>query len=705
MIGTLARKRTNLVAVAALLALLAAGLWAALGAQPASAQSSQMTATPGDMEITVTFADAEDAEGDLLAGEKTLRIRPTGGEFSTAPITLTGGNGTHTFEGLTNGVAYRIVLVGHGAADNCGNDGVVVGGSTINGCSLDGVTPVAPNDSSTSDAVALEVFLSDGDGIVAAPAVVEVTILPLDIDGNRYRNSDNSDARSPGASLWITGGGTGLSFDRGIAGVIRAEADGSGQATVYVAPNTLAGVYTITAVSGSLRGEATITVGSPGRAVGTANLTFAKVDPNGAYAPRDDTATEDSPLARAAAAGDAGKVFLRVTALNSLGNLADNHGVAQVTIIAPNAHLQAAGNTNPSNVSRNSIEWRGTDSKAVMDIAVSAGAPGQYDVYAIVIGTTGAATSESVTLTFAGPPHTLTVGAPSGSLHHKATDGPGDNRDVITLSVSAVDKAGNPAAISSSGVRVKAPNGATVPTSTIDAGGGVINAKGKLTLTNMGTLALGEYTIDITENTNARSSSTFMVAGDAAAISLAVDDAAPDTVGGMVTATATVTDSEGTPVANGTQVSFRGSDLAGDADAVMVATTQYTDGVNNIRPTAGGAATNNYVVVGPGRSVLTASVNRYVDVTVVTSTAGAESVVPDEAGLDCLSNASGFSTWTCGVEASASELFGMVSARGASAVHLWNGDAWVRYAIVDGAMVPGSSDFTITDNDILYVSN
>ena len=77
----------------------------------------------------------------------------------------------------------------------------------------------------------------------------------------------------------------------------------------------------------------------------------------------------------------------------------------------------------------------------------------------------------------------------------------------------------------------------------------------------------------------------------------------------------------------------------------------------------------------------------------------------EEASVACLSNLSGFSTWSCGVESSASEIFGLVSGRGATAIHLWNGSAWVRYSVVDDAMVPGSSDFMVTKSDILYISN
>ncbi len=82
-----------------------------------------------------------------------------------------------------------------------------------------------------------------------------------------------------------------------------------------------------------------------------------------------------------------------------------------------------------------------------------------------------------------------------------------------------------------------------------------------------------------------------------------------------------------------------------------------------------------------------------------------EAMPEEEASVSCLSNLSGFSTWSCGVESSAVEIFGLVSGRGASAVHLWNGSEWVRYSVVEGAMVPGSSDFMVTEDDILYISN
>ncbi len=74
-------------------------------------------------------------------------------------------------------------------------------------------------------------------------------------------------------------------------------------------------------------------------------------------------------------------------------------------------------------------------------------------------------------------------------------------------------------------------------------------------------------------------------------------------------------------------------------------------------------------------------------------------------GAGCLRNLNGSATWACGVESSASEIFGLVTGRGVTALHLWNGSAWVRYWVVDGTMVPGLSDYMVAENDIHYISN
>ena len=75
------------------------------------------------------------------------------------------------------------------------------------------------------------------------------------------------------------------------------------------------------------------------------------------------------------------------------------------------------------------------------------------------------------------------------------------------------------------------------------------------------------------------------------------------------------------------------------------------------------------------------------------------------AELDRLSGVFGFASWLAEGSTTASALFSALSDGGATAVHLWNGAAWVRYSVVDGSEVPGSVDFDVERGDVLFISN
>ena len=285
-----------------------------------------------------------------------------------------------------------------------------------------------------------------------------------------------------------------------------------------------------------------------------------------------------------------------------------------------------------------------------------------------------------------------------------------DKRDQITFKVSAVDKGGTTVVTPRLSARVTGPDDRAVSSDKF-----VISQTGDLSDTvhlDIDTAAskalkVGEHTIKFSAGSLSGTSS-FTVAGTADAMELETSEGEPSEIGETVELTATVTDTDGQPVADGTVVQFNASDKTGDTDAVLIATTTEMPG------TMGGVAQVTYVVVGDGSAVVTATVSDdrtpVVRVKVIQSTAGApEPVVepepePEVASVDCLSNLSGFSTWTCGVDADVSEIFTMVSERGVTAIHLWNGTNWVRYSVVGGSEVPGSSDFMVTKTDILYIS-
>ena len=174
-------------------------------------------------------------------------------------------------------------------------------------------------------------------------------------------------------------------------------------------------------------------------------------------------------------------------------------------------------------------------------------------------------------------------------------------------------------------------------------------------------------------------------------ISSSPDDLADGTV---VTVTISVTDHNDMPVADGTAVSVvLGGSL--DLNAVTVGTG-----------TINGAVTAVYIVDGDmGSATIVATAGAAVGTATLTIEPPAPVEEPAPTGIDCLSETSGFSTWTCEAGSSASAIFADLAARGATALHLWNGTAWVRYSVVDGALVPGSQDFAIAQYDTLYISN
>jgi len=397
------------------------------------------------------------------------------------------------------------------------------------------------------------------------------------------------------------------------------------------------------------------------------------------------------------------------------GTLTDNSGAATYSCEADNTHAceidfstyRSAGDPLPGKI------------RVLLTAPVT---PGSGSVSVVVVAGGKVFTADPVDVTFYGPASELTIGDASGSVlaynvgddeetdydPKKSADKGMDARDQISFTVDAVDKNGNAVRTPGLVVTIKDPDGTTVARGKFDdpVQSTTFNNKLSLDVDTAATspLAVGVYSIEVKSGA-LKDSSTLTVVSAADSVELALDNDAPTEVGQDVMASVTVTDTEGNPVADGTVVSFRASDLTGDDDAVVVLDATSA-------PTSAGEASVALTVVGHGRAVIRATVSDDTtpvrDTAVLSSTAGAPEVVeeePEEASVACLSNLNGFATWTCSVESSASEIFGLVSGRGATAIHLWNGSAWVRYSVVDGTMVPGSSDFMVAENDILYISN
>ena len=491
--------------------------------------------------------------------------------------------------------------------------------------------------------------------------------------------------------------------------------------------------------------SATFTVGEGGIGASGASLTLANA--------RDDEPRrvgDSSVLETGSDSAVGGEVWLRLFATNSLGGPSNPGDLSSVTVIAAGAKItihDATWNSALGALVRNSARNTGDDAMGDNSASIStihpafghttfikiekSGSPpkpGSVDVYAIVIGKDGSATSETLTMSFTGSGTTLELG------DAKAVS-PGNQTE---FGISALDSGGSKAGVSQISFKVTDSDGkraegkldvemSTVGKSTATPLDDNPNAKAGLVSTKA-TTPPGVYTVEVSIPGVAGSSATteVIVAGAANAVELAADPESGDAAEqDVIKVTATVTDKNGANVADGTRVEFtvlgRSLSAIGPGHASIETSVQKAldsnDEVIELSVTSGGVKTKdgqasaNYVVTGSGTAVISAtseggSASGVLRVATTDSAAEAADAMPEEeASVSCLSELSGFATWSCGVEADASEIFDMVSGRGVTALHLWNGSTWVRYSVVDGAMVPGSSDFMVTENDILYISN
>ena len=434
-----------------------------------------------------------------------------------------------------------------------------------------------------------------------------------------------------------------------------------------------------------------------------------------------------------------GDIWLKIEVSNSAGNKANGNGLNTITVIAPGAVLAfhaptvtgapaevaleattagvgaLSGGTNSISISDDTVASTTDIVGQTMFVKVTkAGSPpkaGSITVYALVIGTDGAPRTNDVELAFTGTAaqvalgDDVSVGKPAEGEVAKAE-----------ISLGATDAGGNKAALGTVIYKVTDADGEAVSQSLVKA---ETNIKGSSTddkdtddnknvnvvlVTVDDTADPGVYTIEASLSgvDDSSDTATVTVSGAAASVDLSADKSTSDTIGDVITVTAVIADADGHAIADGQLVTFAAS---GDG-LTQIGTDASSAHTGFQSKTKGGEAVATFAVTDSGTAVVIAVIGSQTAVSVIVSSAGSsEAMADEEASVGCLSNLAGFATWACGVESSASEIFGLVSGRGATALHLWNGSAWVRYSVVDGTMVPGSSDFMVAENDILYISN
>ena len=523
---------------------------------------------------------------------------------------------------------------------------------------------------------------------------------------------------------------------------------------LIVPPGTPNGTFTVSVKAGTRTGSLMLDVGDVGTPIGSAEVVVGNVVQSGNNAGQFGMGEGTGADADSKTKGKA--IAVTVNVKNSLGNKPNGHEVTNVILFAPAARISqdatAGGSdfawTDDSSSSASSLE--ATTAGVSTNFHVWSGDERSVGVYAVVVGEGGSTTTADLTLSFTGNADVISVNAvdspiasANGASHADVTakDKSGSDAELPVANITKVEvvdsdgkavkntvatayqgpKSGvdfdagtepNDISADADGDICYGTNGSTGGSSgnvtELDEGCDITSVRVVITTAEAGATP-GTYSLHVTLDSKDPVSTDVIIAGKVHNVALSTEWGDHN----IVTVSATVTDEDGNlfpdsddgTTAKKNNVVFQ---AVGDLDLRGLGT-----GVDDMNKNVVTSALNEgmtmarYVAIGDsGSATIIASIDGVDGVTTVMLEGEPEEAMPEEeASVSCLSELSGFATWSCGVSADASEIFEMVSARGVSAIHLWNGSTWVRYSVVDDAMVPGSSDFMVTENDILYISN
>ena len=525
-----------------------------------------------------------------------------------------------------------------------------------------------------------------------------------------------------------------------ISGRVKLSMDGndagSGTPSVYLFNNRdLENARTITSQPLTLR-------------IGTvANLAQANLE----LAPRDDGGTEPASLSSGQ------RTVLRLQLLDENGKPARGAAIASIIATTPRGSLSSnlldssdAQNTNGclggggsscqlnpalltgadeqgALLARNYEQGRGLPPRIPADRSLAPGETLSYSAANIRLtlehtGTAGPADvsvraiaqdgenliTETIRVNLLGPPTALNIAAPAGGLLNVGTPDTGldaDNRDILTLAVTAADEYGVKAPLPTSGslrATLTDPDGKRVTSGVAlewPLGGAdtpTLNAAGdrqvRINVNRPAAqpLANGEYTLSLRLGTLS-AEQTLRVSGGVAAVALNPNslDAPLDA---DFTVTATLTDAEGDPVPDGTAVEWTEIAAASGAAGIVQRSAE--------RATTGGQASATYLAVSPGRITLTAASNGITAVALVTVPAPPE---PSIAEMLTATSPNAFATWLGAQTIQAADL--LPTLEGVAAIATWRNGRWLRYGVEKGQLLPGSTDFPIPPAAILWLSN
>ncbi len=449
--------------------------------------------------------------------------------------------------------------------------------------------------------------------------------------------------------------------------------------------------------------------------------------------------------------GEAATLSLAI--LNANGRAAEPAAISSITLIAAQGMLRAGTATDPDAFcdGRNTcaIPLQDDDQITGNDLASAAranprlpaaipvqlygvAAPGAVQVSAAVVATDGAQPilAGPVSVQFAGRASSLALGQRLQRLHSANTVGDdpdtatvetgdarvdqGDLLDQITISVSAADAGGRAAPLPrgiSSQINGPAsdddPLGPAVPANRLSATLDQCNPARTMCSYLIDAdapasdpLPSGVYTLTASIGSAGEASARFGVAGPPASIQLQAEPL--PAIGATFTVQITVTDAQNEPVADGTPITLN-LDPRGDAPpaAQLASTAQLA--------TQNGQATARLALIGREISILQARAGQASKLHVIDARQARQPGQPQPPSQDgpaarlSSTQPNDFALYRGARPASAAALAQELGPD--AAIFFWNGKHWLRFATKNNTPIPGSTNFPIHNNDILWISH
>lgn len=449
--------------------------------------------------------------------------------------------------------------------------------------------------------------------------------------------------------------------------------------------------------------------------------------------------SDDGPYSDVIAAGETTAFRLRL--LNEGGKASARGAAASVRVVTTQGSLSTTLGGGCEQAGRvclipvSALNAANSDQIVVRLAHPGRGRTGTAQVWAGVVGATGKSfTTASLDVTFSGAATAMAVAAPGAALLGYDPDaGTSDRRHEVRLVVSSTDKDGNRAEIpapTSYGqgrtfyrVTLTGPDGKAVaverpvtwlvppplpgnepvgakievewPVTGVDGNSprrvdqdGNLQARVRIIAEQATPLASGEYTLELRAGTLVATQG-FTVTSGARSVALSAEPVGAVERGGQITVTATVTDSSGAAVPDGTPITFAERSIGTEAVLVLLSST--------MQRTAGGQASVMLQAVGTGSASVQATADGVTNVELLSAVA--PRIPAAEQLTSTMSNS--YSVWTGSESIRVSSLLPQLE--GISEISIWKNGRWLRYGEVDGLLVSGSSDFPIRPGEVVWL--